>query len=154
MIPVSNIGRCITVTAMLMGVIVIALPITVVGSTFSATYAEMKGDVEQDHYDFPEPAFLMTAVKDSDEQHAHLGFRGAFRPTRMKERMFLSGEPVLDESGPSSQCSSVSSAVEDPEQGDSSARISLHQTNTAVSQVECRSSRRPSLSQDLHSVKV
>jgi hypothetical protein len=44
LVPKTGGGRCIAVLAMLIGIIAIALPVTVVGNTFHAVYQKMKRD--------------------------------------------------------------------------------------------------------------
>lgn len=86
----TNLGRCITVAAMLMGVIVIALPITVVGTTFTTTYSEMKGAAEcNSGHSVPEAALLMSAIGEDSSCHAQQGCHGLMRPTRMRDRISI-----------------------------------------------------------------
>lgn len=90
MIPMTNLGRCITVTAMLMGVIVIALPITVVGSTFSATYSEMKDKAKRlNGSSSMEAAFFMSALSQTSGGFAQQGCHGVRRPLRVKDILGL-----------------------------------------------------------------
>jgi hypothetical protein len=88
LIPVTNFGRCITVIAMLLGVIVIAMPITVVGSTFNAAYSELRGGAAQKSSNsLAEAVLYMSSISHESACHAQGGCMGLMRPIRVKDRI-------------------------------------------------------------------
>lgn len=91
LIPVTNLGRCITVLAMLIGIIVIALPITVVGSTFRTSYEEMKDESENKMHDRGEEVDLLMASVNAGESgyHAQQHCLGVMRPARLRDQIVV-----------------------------------------------------------------
>lgn len=152
-IPVTNLGRCITVMAMLMGVIVIALPITVVGSTFGASYSEMKDEAEcKSSCSLSEAALFMSASSQNSGCHAQQGCHGLMRPTRVKDRISILRDPAPIDFVEQAHC--VSKPLEAVNsQGSARQQIILCPALDTF-QVGRRSTRRASMAADLYAAKV
>jgi hypothetical protein len=93
LVPVSSLGRCITVMAMLLGIIVIALPITVVGSTFRSSYEEMKDEHQKRMSGAVKDIDLLISSVSPDDKRLHAQHHclGISRPARIRDRIVIDG---------------------------------------------------------------
>ena len=154
LIPMTNLGRCITVAAMLMGVIVIALPITVVGSTFRRAYSDMKDKAERANgSSSSEAALFMSAVCQASGCHAQQGCRGVMRPTRVKDQIIVGRSLVPKDCGDQEECAKRHMEDVCSAQGSGRQQVVLRSVVDA-SQNGQRSGRRASLVANCQAAKV
>lgn len=88
--PSTGIGRTIAVFTMLLGVVAIALPVTVVGSTFNATYNETVKSRKDDEARLDDANLYAASVATSTVGfHALSGCHAINRPAQMKNQIMV-----------------------------------------------------------------